>query len=317
MTQQFNGKIVFSSGKSGDFDIWTLDLKTEELHQLTTGEDWNDAPRWSPDGRSIAFVSNRSGVPELWLMNEVGGEQRQLTSSGKYHGTPTWSPDGKYLACCANYEDADEIELWKIRADGEGQPELLHASPGLETGPSWSPDGRKIVFSSEPQETGARDLFELNLESQKTTQLTSHKARDYAPSYSPDGSLIAFVSNRAEKGGVKNDSDVWLVSSDGMSEPRRVTKNKGPDLFVSWAPSGEWLIYCAAPSNSNAGRIHMIDLVESKVIKVSIDRTELDSELEAEIKSYGLLPKLIPNFLQRKFASSRYFGAERFPHWKA
>jgi len=69
-SKDLEGKIVFSSGRTGDFDIWSLDLGSKELLQLTTGSDWNDMPRWSPDGLRVAFISNRSGVQELWLMNE-------------------------------------------------------------------------------------------------------------------------------------------------------------------------------------------------------------------------------------------------------
>ena len=52
------GKVVFSSGKHGDFDIFTLDLATDELRQLTTGGFKNDCPKWSPDGSKVVFVSN-------------------------------------------------------------------------------------------------------------------------------------------------------------------------------------------------------------------------------------------------------------------
>jgi len=148
-----SGKVVFSSGKTGDFDIWTLNLVTKELEQLTTGTYWNDQPKWSPDGKEIVFVTNRiDGIPELWLMNEFGGDQRPLTESGKFHSSPVWSPDGKTIAFSANYNNSDEIEIWSKKSDGSGNVELVFQSPGMETDLTWSPDGSKILFSS-PRDT--------------------------------------------------------------------------------------------------------------------------------------------------------------------
>ncbi len=59
------GKVVFSSGKTGEHDIWTLDLANSYLDQLTSGSHWNDCPKWSPDGKKIIFVSKRTGTPEI------------------------------------------------------------------------------------------------------------------------------------------------------------------------------------------------------------------------------------------------------------
>ena len=42
---ELKGKIVFASGKEGDYDLWRLDLPSGKLTQLTTGNYWNDTPR--------------------------------------------------------------------------------------------------------------------------------------------------------------------------------------------------------------------------------------------------------------------------------
>jgi Tol biopolymer transport system component len=34
--------------------------------QITDGKNWDDKPRWSPDGRSIYFVSGRGGFFNVW-----------------------------------------------------------------------------------------------------------------------------------------------------------------------------------------------------------------------------------------------------------
>ena len=69
-----SGRIVFSSGRAVDFDIWSLDLDSGRLTQLTKGDNWNDYPRWSPDGSKVAYISSTIGSPPaLWTMDAVAG----------------------------------------------------------------------------------------------------------------------------------------------------------------------------------------------------------------------------------------------------
>ncbi|HSA32082.1 MAG TPA: hypothetical protein P5160_09845, partial [Candidatus Omnitrophota bacterium] len=91
------GSIVFSSGKQADYDIFTLDLDTGQVSQLTSGPYWNDFAKWSPDGTKILFISNRSGTQDVWLMDADGNNQRPLTQPGKWHSYPSWAPDGQSI----------------------------------------------------------------------------------------------------------------------------------------------------------------------------------------------------------------------------
>src|SRR5690242_21393275 len=66
---------------------------------LTSGRHRDSAPRWSPDGCSLAFLSDRdNGVTQLFLLPLEGGEPRELTSLKRGAGTPVWSPTGERIA---------------------------------------------------------------------------------------------------------------------------------------------------------------------------------------------------------------------------
>src|SRR5207237_5823003 len=56
------------------------------------------APRWSPDGSTLAFVRPTDGRPQLYLLPLSGGEAQQLTDLPKGASPAAWSPDGKAIA---------------------------------------------------------------------------------------------------------------------------------------------------------------------------------------------------------------------------
>ena len=129
----FKGKLVFAAGNFGDYDIFLYDLCTGTLKQLTSGEAWNDYPRFSPDASKIAFGSTRSGKQEIWMMNADGSDARSLTAGLKWADFPTWSPDGKEIAFVSD-------RIFPIRylraAPGDRQSPPAHEGrqPGLLPG---------------------------------------------------------------------------------------------------------------------------------------------------------------------------------------
>ena len=58
-------KIVFVSSVDGDDEIYTYDIKTKEVVQLTENSAQDFSPAFSPDGREIVFVSNMDD-PYKW-----------------------------------------------------------------------------------------------------------------------------------------------------------------------------------------------------------------------------------------------------------
>jgi Tol biopolymer transport system component len=73
--------IAFDRPVEGNYDIFTVDLATRELAQLTSTDEEDSRPSWSSDGGSIAFTSLRDGHYEVYAMSRTGDAQFDLSVS--------------------------------------------------------------------------------------------------------------------------------------------------------------------------------------------------------------------------------------------
>src|ERR1041384_948717 len=92
-------KIVFSSRRDGNNEIYVMNADGSHAINLTnnTGDDEN--PSWSPDGSQIVFDSNPSvgSNHQIFVMNADGSNPIQLTTM-TYNFDPTWSSNGDKIA---------------------------------------------------------------------------------------------------------------------------------------------------------------------------------------------------------------------------
>ncbi|MFC7108338.1 TolB family protein [Nonomuraea rubra] len=102
-------------------EIW-LAAPESEPRRLARGS----APRWSPDGRTLAFLRPVDGKPQLHLLPMDGGEPYALTRAPLGAGPARWSPDGTriaYAGPAGPEPDLDApvvIDRLDYKADGAG-----------------------------------------------------------------------------------------------------------------------------------------------------------------------------------------------------
>jgi hypothetical protein len=75
-----DGKTIAFSGMRGSVaDIFTVDLESKDIVNLTNDAFAQYAPTWAPDGRSIVYLTRVSGNEKLFRMDANGGNKLQLT----------------------------------------------------------------------------------------------------------------------------------------------------------------------------------------------------------------------------------------------
>jgi Tol biopolymer transport system component len=109
-------KIVFSSNRTGSFEIWTCDSDGSHLQQLTSMRVFCGFPSWSPDGEWIAFASILEGQWDIFITGASGGKPKRLTNDPATDMWLNWSRDGKWIYFSSNRSGG--YQVWKVPADG-------------------------------------------------------------------------------------------------------------------------------------------------------------------------------------------------------
>ena len=155
-----NVVMSLQSDDGRDANIFEMDLRSKQMHQLTNVPAINTAPSFSPDGSRVTFESDRGGTQQIYVMNADGSAQNRISFGKGRYSTPVWSPDGKYIAFTKQAEGKFGIGV--MAPDGSGERILTEGFHN--EGPTWSPNSRVLMFFREqPGESGGPQLFSVDI----------------------------------------------------------------------------------------------------------------------------------------------------------
>lgn len=183
-----NGKIVFSSRKSGKNNLWRFDPADSSMQQITFGEN-EIFPACSPDGNWVVFqrMASSNQKTSLWKVNINGGEPESVTDYLAVR--PAISPDGKWIAVF--YMDDPRWKVGLIPFAG-GEIEKSYDLPeGMgDRIARWSIDGRSLLLVGNYGEVG--NIWRLPFDgsaARKITDLDQQNIEDLSVSPT-DGTLF-------------------------------------------------------------------------------------------------------------------------------
>ncbi|MBV9265371.1 MAG: S9 family peptidase, partial [Acidobacteriaceae bacterium] len=126
-------KLAIVLQNTGWDNVYVISAAGGDPHPLTSGEQEDRDPVFSPDGASIAFVSNRE-TPEqshIWIQPLNQGAAHRLTSftTPGIESDPVWSPDGGTIYFHRN-SPLSPTDLLSVRLSGSSEPiYLTHTLP--------------------------------------------------------------------------------------------------------------------------------------------------------------------------------------------
>ena len=301
-----NGRIAFSSDRSGVFAIWTINPDgtgaTQLTHHGTNIQDW--WPVESPDGRRIAFTrylrtDKTPGSQALYIMNADGSNLQRLSTGG--NGTDDnladFSPDGTKIAFVSDRTDpnisvcrttpiggfACNWQIYVMNADGTNQQRLT-TEPAADTYPEFSPDGTKILFDS--TRSGSSAVYTMHSDGTHIQQLTADTLGAGDSNWSPDGAKVTFVFQFEA-----NDNEIFTMNTDGTGVKQLTSYGNHPTLEPEYSPDGTVILFglFGVVSNADHGCCGNADLVVMSSVDGSgkTNITNMAPAIDSETPDWG------------------------------
>ena len=220
-------------------DIWLARAEGGPAERITAHQAYHYAPRFSPDGASIAFTSGRSGWGDIYVLPLSGGPVRQVTFHDAFCHVEDWAPDGRSIYFTSDRERIGP-DIYQVGLEG-ATPALVYSEPYEHLGHvSVSPDGEWLAFAntrdrwwrrgpnpfapgeiwiapSATDYTALRKIAGPGSANGHPAIAAPYAGRNTTPLWAPDGRGLYFLSDRD---GVEN---IWYVPLDG-GEPRQITR---------------------------------------------------------------------------------------------
>lgn len=230
-----------STGEKRQTDIWETKWDGSQTLRLTSSQDNETAPRWSPDGKYISFLSSRPGGEakgnQVWILDRQGGEARQLTTLKERISGYAWSPDSKKLVLTSRPATTD--------ADPEASGD--RAAGAQAANKPWVIT--KYHFKQDIQgyltDTAHSHILLFDIKAKTAEPLTSQTGHDEEnPAWSPDGGKIAFVSDREKDLDRTHNTDIFVADAKPHSVAKQLTTFPGNDGGrLAWSPDSKTVAY--------------------------------------------------------------------------
>jgi len=211
-------RILFESSRSGETQLWTIDIRGGEARQITNLATEASGAIWSADGKNIAFVSavypefaklpfKESDAANKKKMDEIKASPIKAKVFTKlfYRHWDSYVEDKRQHLFVLPFDNNGTEGFAEPRDVTPGDRDAFPTSSTFSSGDdfTFSPDGKYLVFSAVPEKDEAwstnMDLcrVSINNTSDKWENLTKENlAADSAPMFSPDGNYLAY---RAQK----------------------------------------------------------------------------------------------------------------------
>jgi dipeptidyl aminopeptidase/acylaminoacyl peptidase len=202
-------KLLLGSNETGIYNVFELDLTTDERRQLTSStEESVFAASYFPNDDRIVYTSDKGGneIDHIFVRNPDGSSTDIISDSTAKANFYGWSHDKKLMYYASNSRDPRFFDLYRVDVsaaptEGNVYPSMVvyQNNEGLDP-TAISRDNRYIALIK-PITTNNSDVYILDTESGESKHITPHEGDvDYSPQYfSPDGKRLIYLTNEGSE----------------------------------------------------------------------------------------------------------------------
>lgn len=263
--QWVGDEIFFLSDRDFAMNVWSYNLKTKQLKQVTKFRDFDCKSLRSGSGK---LIFENGGM--LYTLDAKGGEPKKLTITveGDFPwARPHWEKVGASIAEYSLSPSGKRVlmssrgDVFSVPAE-KGDIRNLTTSSGIaDRSPTCSPDGEKIAYFSD--ESGEYQLVIADAFGKVEKKIAlANPTYYYTPVWSPDSKYIGFGDA---------DRNLWyleiatgkatLVDNEGSAHPER-------NIAPTWSPDSKWMAYSKRLKNE-FNTIFVYSLEQKKTMQFS------------------------------------------------
>jgi len=171
-------KIVFTSSRDGDLELYSMDPDGTNLKRLTHEIGYDGGAFFGPNSDKIVYRAHHPKeekeiakykellkndliephVLEIFTMNTDGTGRVQVTDFNAASFCPFFTPDGERIIFSSNLGDPNgrNFDLYIINEDGSNLERITYC-PSFDGFPMFSSDGKKLVFGSNRNNNNPHD----------------------------------------------------------------------------------------------------------------------------------------------------------------
>ena len=260
--------VYFKSDRNGEFNLFSYNVKTKEVRQLTSYTDFPVLNLSAADGKVIfeqagylhIYDSNSGNTSKLsvGIATDLLELRTRYVSGNRYIRNGSISPSGARVV--VDFRG----DIVTVPAE-KGDPKNLTSTPGVhEQDPMWSPDGKSIAYFSD-----SSGEYALHIRAQNgnggVNVIPLNGTGFYSNlHWSPDSKKLCYVDNGrnlyvlniASKG-------IKKIASDEMYIPGAFR-----ELFGDWSFDSKWVAYTVI-TDTNFERVFLYSLDQGKSFPIS------------------------------------------------
>jgi Tol biopolymer transport system component len=224
--------VMRNDPRSGNQDIWVVDLATGNGTAITNDVYPENAPIWSPDGKHVAYVSTREQLAGIYRRAADGSGDAELLfqyTPGAGMVLTDWSPDGKFITF---YTGVIVLVPVDTPGDAKSRKEIDWLREDYEAALGrFSPDGRFMAYVANEDNVDRLEVYVRPFDASKPDAPAAGKpvkvSKDGSVgmvTWRADGKELYFLSRDWEVMAV----DVTTAPTLTVSAPRLLFKMPGP-----------------------------------------------------------------------------------------
>ena len=255
-------QLLFSSSRNGNSDIFIMDVNGENKRALTHSEFEEWGPTWINQGEISFLRQTGDSIYRVKLNLKTKKESRLKHPSNCTLDDKNILYSGQFeLYICKN-------DIFIFNSKTQNTTNITHEMEGVANYPSWSYDGKSIVFTS--NHLGTNQLFEYNIESKQTLQLTDSNSNNERGELSPNRRLLVYSSDYFEK----QNQDIVLKDLES-GEIKNLSMSPGMELIARFSSDGNKIFF---GTNKDANwEIYVYDLISENQTRLT-NNEEFDGD---------------------------------------